>query len=348
MAKSGIAVSHKLQEIFVQADDAKDLAWLEVQIHDEAFVNASRGAMSTPDAEFKQMAEALPKKEPSYFLYRVASEGKWLVVFWVPDVAKVKDRMVYASSIAELTKGFGEAKFVRVPVYRISEPAECTWSAYSKTLIHIDESEILTNQERVAREAHIESVQSMGSSKVSAIVGMPVKVQDGASDSIRSLRDGKCNTILLQLNQETEVLESVESCNSTLDEIPAKLTKKDPRFIVHAFTHEHDGKRSTTTVFIYYCPSGAKPRSKMFYSSCKNVIIQIIGLQEVVITKNFEFSEARDISSQAVLDELYPKEVAVQGFAKPQSQGRSKRGMIGKSKFSASPAVSPKSPSDEE
>jgi len=218
-----------------------------------------------------------------------------------------------------------------------------------------DEVELLTDQERVAKEAHAESVQSMGGSKVSAIVGMPVKVQDGASAAIAALRDGKINTVLLLLNEETEVLETAEECDSNWEGIAAKLTRKDPRFVVHNFGHEREGKEVQVPVFVYYCPSGAKPRQKMFYSSCKNVIAQILTQQGITLAKNLEFSEAGDITTQAILDELYPREVAKQGFAKPAAAAgrRAARGMIGGVKFnnpgspgSAGSPSSPQSPAD--
>jgi hypothetical protein len=251
--------------------------------------------------------------------------------------------MVYASSIAELQRGFGQAKFVPVSIYRISEGPECTWEAYAKTLQNIDKSELMTSEELMAQEARHDSVNAVGGSKVSAIVGMPVKVQDGATGFIEQVKNGELTTLILQLNNETEVLERADSGDYTLEEIAKKMTRQEPRFIIHNFRHSNEGKEIVATIFIYYCPDGAKPRLKMFYSSCKNVVQHIVTNTGITVAKSLETSEPSEVTPASVLTELYPQQVAKAGFKKPVSKGR--RGMIGGVKFAHSGSPSgPDSP----
>jgi len=337
MAKSGIIVKDDLQKKFVELSESKDVAWIMVQIDEEpSFTIAGTGKISDAKEEFTEMAAKLPARDPAYFIYRADREkNKWVAVFYVPDVSKVKERMIYASSIAELQRGFGQAKFVPISVYRISEGKECTAAAYAQTLEQIDQREIMTSGELLAQEARNDSVNSVSGSKVSAIVGMPVKVQDGATGFIEEVKDGKTTTLLLQLNNETEVLERIDSGDYSLEDVAKKLTRQDPRFIVHNFRHPNEGKEINSIVFIYYCPDGAKPRLKMFYSSCKNVVQQIVTTTGITIAKSLECSEPNEVSSANVLSELYPQAVVKAGFKKPQSKG-GRKGMIGGVKFSAS------------
>jgi len=129
----------------------------------------------------------------------------------------------------------------------------------------------------------------------------------------------------------------------TTEEIAKKMTRQEPRFIVHNFQHASGENKSeiVSAIFFYYCPDGAKPRLKMFYSSCKNVVQQLVGKQ-LTIAKSLECSEPTEISTNNVLTELYPQAEKAAGFKKPVSKA-GKRGMIGGVKFSAgkSPVSSP-------
>jgi twinfilin-like protein len=344
MAKSGITVKDDLRQKLYELSEQKETAWIQLQIDEEpTFKFLASGAKSDAKTEFDEMRKRLPAKEPSYFLYRIADQNKWVTVFYVPDISKVKDRMVYASSVAELQKGFGQSKFVPVSLYRISEPKECTWEAYAKSIQAIDSAELMTSEELLAKEARHDSVNAVAGSKVSAIVGMPVKVQDGATGYIEQVKNRELNTVILQLNNETEVLERVDSGNYTLEEISKKMTRQEPRFIIHNFQHASAESKSeiVSAIFFYYCPDGAKPRLKMFYSSCKNVVQQMVASQ-LTIAKSLECSEPAEISTNNVLTELYPQVEKAAGFKKPVSKA-GKRGMIGGIKFSASksPVSSP-------
>jgi len=347
MAKSGIAVSEALAAQLVAHAEDKSVAAIEVRIEEEgpSFKLVGTTPRSSPEGEFKEIAGKLPRNEPTYHLYHT-STGKWCIVFWVPDISKVKHRMVYASSIAELQKGFGESKFAQTPIYRISEPAECTSSAYAKTLVEIDKAELLTKEEVLASQARQDSVQAIGSSKVTAIVGMRVKISDGAVAALHKVKDKKTNTAILHLTQDTEQIELIEEGNFSIDQVSAKMTKTDARFILHNFRHEKEDKsEGEANVYVYYCPDLAKPKAKLSFAYATAVVVQTILDQGIEIAKKLEMNVASELSKENLLDELYPRQYVAKKAAKPKPQG--KRGLIGGAKFSASP-VSPASPASPE
>eukprot|EP00456_Euglypha_rotunda_P028099 TRINITY_DN2233_c0_g1_i7.p1 TRINITY_DN2233_c0_g1~~TRINITY_DN2233_c0_g1_i7.p1 ORF type:complete len:214 (-),score=39.50 TRINITY_DN2233_c0_g1_i7:38-631(-) len=190
----------------------------------------------------------------------------------------------------------------------------------------------------------------MAGTKVSAVMGVPVKVKDEASASLTALKSGSVNTVILLLNPETEVLEEAKKGDFTLEDIAKLMTRTDPRFIVHNFRHEKDEKTVDSLVFFYYCPDSAKPRLKMFYSSCKAMIVKICEETGLEIKKLLEGSEASELSSGAVLDELYPKTTVKKTFAKPKGRGKGPRRMAPGTKFQGGggEAASPTSPSSGE
>ena len=62
-------------------------------------------------AHFPLIQEHLDEKTPSYICFKLDTTG-WLFIAYVPDFAKVRDKMLYASTRAALKKNLGEPHFV--------------------------------------------------------------------------------------------------------------------------------------------------------------------------------------------------------------------------------------------
>jgi twinfilin-like protein len=67
--------------------------------------------------DFPEFQKFLDESQPSFLLVRLdtkssAGEYNWLFIAYVPDNSKVRDKMLYASSRASLTKDLGDYRFV--------------------------------------------------------------------------------------------------------------------------------------------------------------------------------------------------------------------------------------------
>jgi hypothetical protein len=346
MAKSGIEVNESLRRALIEVQEKK-LAWVKIQIDEGAteFKKISEGASKgSEDADWAVIKGQLDEKEPSYVFFQAPRlDGKWIVIFHCPESSRVKAKMLYASSINAVKAGFGLEKLTKPDTFRISKPSECTAKDYIAHSKEVDEEDILTDEERLSHNAAQDSAMSTGGSRVSAVMGVPVKIKDEASDALVQVRDGGVNTVILRLNPETEVLEAANSGNFALEEVAKQMTKTDPRYILHNFKHEREDKQVDAIVFFYYCPDGAKPRLKMFYSSCKAMIIKICENLSIEVKKSLESSEPTEINGHLVLDELYPKKTVKKTFSKPKGRGKGARRLAGGVKFQggASEASSP-------
>jgi len=260
--------------------------------------------------------------------------GKWICIFHCPESSKVKLKMMSASSINAVKAGWGLEKLTKPDTFRISKPSECTAKDFIIHSREVDEEDILTDEERLSNNAAQDSALSTGGSRVSAVMGVPVKIKDEASDALAKVRDGTATTVILRLNPETEVLEAVTTGDISLEEVAGQMTKSEPRYVLHNYKHEREDKQQVDAiVFFYYCPDGAKPRLKMFYSSCKAMIIKICENLSIEVKKSLEGSEPSEINSQTVLDELYPKKVTKKVFSKPKGRGKGPRRIHGGMKF---------------
>lgn len=60
------------------------------------------------------MHDNLADKQPAYFLVRLGdskASSEWIFLCYVPDVAPIRQKMIYAATRASLTKDLGDSHF---------------------------------------------------------------------------------------------------------------------------------------------------------------------------------------------------------------------------------------------
>jgi len=333
MHRSGITCDSEVIDEFKKACDNSEVLYLRIEIEDEKFVKTGEGKRGDSPAENFQICKGECKpKSPCYILMKSPTEGKWLLIYWVPDDSVVKKKMLIASSFADLKTGLGNTFFIGE--YPISEPDECTLEAYQNSLSEVDDESLMTWQEVEAKESAYDSTMSMSESKVSAVVGIAIPVSDDGQEALSAFQAGTINTIVFEIEPKKEVLNLGESGNFDFDDLPEKLPPKEPRYILHNFAHEKDDSSLTKEVFIYYCPDKSKPRLRMFYSTAKSTVLAKIDEMQIPEPKRFEISLSTELTSQNVLDEIYPKTTVKKVFKKPTRKGKGRSKFMGK-KFEA-------------
>jgi len=328
MHQSGINVNEDIKKAFKAAQDDKSILFIKIQIESEEFKKAGSGkATASRKGDFDAVKAALDEKKPCYVLMRAPQEGKWLLIMYVPPLAFVRDKMVIASSLAALKQGLSTSVFLNND-FSISSPSECTSEEFEHGAKEVVEKDVMTIQEQLKHDAQNESALSMGEAKVSAMVDMPIKLTDEATQSMDKLLKGTVDTVLYRMNPDSEALEVDTAGNLKIEAITAKFPKNEPRFVIHNFAHDRDGHKAKSFVFFYFCPDIAKPKLKMMYSSCKGIVIKVALSAGIDLKKNLEASEPNEINAAVVLTELYPKKDEKVAFKKPTAGGAK-----GKSRF---------------
>jgi len=328
MHQSGISVNEEIKKVFKAAQEDKSLLFLKVQIDSEEFKKTGSGKVTgSRKSDFEAVKASLEEKKPCYILMKASQEGKWLLVMYVPPLAFVREKMVIASSLASLKQGLPASVFLNND-FSISSPSECTLEEYEHGTKEVNEKAVMTIQEQLKHDAQNESALSMGESKVSAMIDIPIKLSDEAQQSMDKLLKGSVDTVLYRMNPDTEVLEVDTAGNLKIEAITAKFPKNEPRFVIHNFAHDNDGHKAKAFVFFYFCPDVAKPKLKMMYSSCKGIVIKVALSAGIDLKKNIEASEPNEITPSVVLTELYPKKDEKVAFKKPTAGGGK-----GKSRF---------------
>jgi len=277
--------------------------------------------------DFAAAAGVLKNAEPCYVVLRANDPSKWMLMLFVPENSPVRSKMLHASSAGALKEDLGNNKFI--PDYHITKISECSSDDYVHATKESQDHDIMTYDEILAKEASLDAHMAIGDVKAAVIAELPVQSADATLEAIQAIVAGGITTAVLLLNAETEVLECSFKGRMSFDEAAAKLPPKEPRFILSRFPHKNadTGEAEVKNVFIYFCPEGARPRGKMFYSTSKSVVIKLAATHGFETHKSIEVSDAKEICDAGVLDELYPKKAEKKEFAKPKAQGK------GKSKF---------------
>jgi len=343
MHTSGITVDDEVLAEFSAARQDPSTLFLQYRIQADRFHRTSTAQhSSTRDADFTAMQRALAPSEPCFLVARptpavggASGSDKWLLVFYMPDGSSVRDRMIYSSSSSALRDGLGSSAFL-ASTWNIRSSSECTAAQYQQdNNSATSDEQLMTADELAAKDAETSSHLAMSSTRVAAIVGLPIQLEGDAAQRLAQLAQQKGYSAILKLDGDTERLSVDDSGSWPIDDIPARLPANEPRYILSNIAATQPGSTAEggpVYVFVYYCPDAIKPKLKMFYSTCKQVCIKLCEAlpQPIRVTKSIEISDRSELSMAAVMEALYPQEAVKKSFKKPGRPGRGNARLIGK------------------
>lgn len=261
--------------------------------------------------DIETVGQYLEDKAPAYILFRLdekTTQGfNWVFMCYVPDYAKVRDKMLYASSRATLRKALGDYRFVD-EIFG-TERKEFGLEGFSKFRVAKNAAAPLTErEEEIARMRKEESGSDVGiTTKKSHVHGVSLPVSDKAQQALESLRDGSVNYVQLSVNVANEDIDLEISKDVDVNDIAGLTPADHPRYHFFRYRHAFEDNTLEQIIFLYSCPMSSKVKERMLYSSCKSAISALgvnIGL---TIDKNAEVSETSEITEAYIFEELHPK-----------------------------------------
>ncbi|KAI8987715.1 hypothetical protein BDF20DRAFT_904685 [Mycotypha africana] len=312
--QSGIQVSEELSKAFTDAVSNGNVRVIRVSI----------------DNDYKSyVSDYLETTTPAYIFVRLderttsTGEYKWLFLCYVPDNAKVRDKMLYASTRATLTKELGDYRFVD-NIYG-TEKAEFTWEGYKRHLAHKAAEAPLTRREQELAEIKAEEAKTVSSyqgtsTRKSYAPGVAFPLTEKAIEALCSLQAEKEHRShnFVSLCLDNERIDLVDVQNIGIDDLSKTISQNSPRFTFY----NYDNGAEETIVFIYTCPSQSKIRERMLYSSSKsNVIAAAENNASIHVCKKFETSDLEDLTKAYFEEELKIGASKSSGFDSPHSTG---------------------------
>ncbi|KAK7102433.1 twinfilin-1-like [Littorina saxatilis] len=324
--QTGIIPSPDLEKFF---GSAKDGTWrlLKIDIENERLhLTESAKPEGTFEQDYQKMVvRLLEDKKPCYILFRYDSKNsmgyEWLFIFWSPDFAQVRDKMLYAATRATLKTEFGGGQIKEEMFGSVKE--DCSYHGYLKHMEARSAPAPLTMAE--------EELQIIKHNEVNAHINIDTRAQTmqgvafplsaEAQDALVKFQNKQCTYLQLSLDLQGELVNLAKMANVEVGDIMSQVPTDAARYHLFWYQHTHEGDYTESPVFIYSMPGyKCSIKERMLYSSCKSPLVDYIERHlEIPLAKKLEIDDPKELTAEFIYDEVHPKvNVAKQAFAKPK------------------------------
>ncbi|ORY75439.1 hypothetical protein BCR37DRAFT_395539 [Protomyces lactucae-debilis] len=316
MNQSGIKKSDALSEKLAGLPDS--LRALKISIQNEALQpngELAKGASFKDD--FDALSGLVEDNEAAYLMVRQDS-GSFVFVSFVPDTAKVRDKMLYASTRNTLSREFGTDKIAST--YFATTKAELTFAAFIKQ--SAEEDKPYTEKEKELQDVKQaeDQIHATGAKQQIAPTGagLSCNISTSAQEALNVLKTTSTSrAVVLQIDLQTERLELAEHKEIDIDNLASVLPKDGPAYLFYSYVHEYEGSGITSQIFLYRCPDSAKVKERMIYSSNRSSVTQAADFK---LDVRYEAEELDLADLKARIHP--PKQTATAGFARPRRPGK--------------------------
>jgi twinfilin-like protein len=326
-----LVASQELQAQFTSLLSSSSTFGLLVTIERESLVPVA--TLPSTSSSFEQNLSSLaPHITPDTALYiilrRYEDSPQFVAVTYVPDSARVRQKMLFASTRLTFVRELGTEHFRETIFATTAE--ELTESGFKKHDAHTKIDAPLTEEERTLGEvkrAEQAAGAGTGSREIHLSKNLQMPVSEDALAALSEVGESGRSVVMLKINPETESVELVpESPNpGSIGELSQVISATEPRFTFYRFVHTHKGTEQAPVLFFYTCPAtaGRSIKNRMLYPLMKRAVLTVAESEAgLKLEKKFEVEDPSEITEQSVLEDLHPKVTARQGFSRPKRPGR--------------------------
>lgn len=287
----------------------------------------------------KLIQPELEQDVPCYILYRLdtkSAEGghSWMLISWIPDIATIRQKMIYASTKSTLKLEFG-GSYIKEE-YHATAPDEITFAGYQKNKLSMAAPTPLTQREEEMNElrrSEIKTDSSVGvDTRHQTLGGLNCPISPAAVQAIQDFKRGSYNYLQFNIDLEKEEIHISKADNIDVHKLSSQVPSDHARFHIFLFKHSYDGDWQESNVFIYSMPGyNCSVKERMMYSSSKAPFLETIHSLGLEVTKKLEIDDAAELSEENLIDEIHPKKMLHKTqFAKPAppSKNRGPRRLI--------------------
>lgn len=156
MARANLRIDQTVAERFLAAQDSRTVRLITVKIVGETigFDNALDKAGSVEEDFNSLLPSVVSPTEATFYLFNATDneEGalSWVMVVWIPEECRVRDKMLYSSSREDLKKFLGLGYFRADYAANVVE--DLAWAHYLDSVNKDFNVEHLTETERLVLE----------------------------------------------------------------------------------------------------------------------------------------------------------------------------------------------------
>jgi twinfilin-like protein len=324
---SGITVSEELLTAFADASRSTNTRFLQVQIQNETKLEKVKEVPVNAvdwEKDFDSTTSALADNEACYILYRTEEKSSsdsylFYLLCYVPDKAKVRDKMLYASSRANLKSGLGLNHFIDdIFGSTKNDFNNAGFAAWKK---HQEASAPLTNEEIQHQEDLEQGVFKGGSGTSSAYVhGVAFPVDDDVLSALKSFSSGSINYIQIAIDPTNERIILSKTGSFSIGEVPTQFPAAEPRFHYYKWTHDHEGSEVNSIIYCYSCPS-SPVKLRMLYSTSKANVGSVAESNGVTADCKIEITNSNEFNENDLSVIIHPPKAQAKKITKPKPTG---------------------------
>ncbi|KAI2642736.1 actin depolymerizing protein [Xylaria nigripes] len=332
--QSGISASAELVSKFNNLlSDTSQFA-LIITISSESLIPSITLPRSHPDFQgnLTQLTPYLKPDEPLYVILRRHENAPFLVsVTYVPDAAKVRQKMLFASTRLTLVRELGSEHF-RESIFTTTAD-ELSPAGFERHDKHSELDAPLTEEERMLGEVkRLEAEAGAGTGvreiHLSSTMNMPI--EGNALDALTDLSqtDGR-TLVMLKINSANETVELVNNSSKpmSVNEAAQAISTSEPRFTFFRYRPSKTGAENKEVILFFYtnpATAGTKAiKNRMIYPLQKRAVLTIAEKEcGCAVEKKFEVEDPSEITEELVLEELFPKVETKTAFRRPKRPGR--------------------------
>ncbi|KAI1434399.1 actin depolymerizing protein [Xylaria sp. CBS 124048] len=332
--QSGISASAELVSKFnsLLGDDSQ--FGLLVTISGEALAPLATLPRSQPDFKqnLSQLTPYLKPDEALYALLRRHEDAPYLVaVTYVPDSAKVRQKMLFAATRLTLVRELGTEHF-RETIFATTAD-ELTPAGFERHDKHTELDAPLTEEERTLGEvkrAEAEAGAGTGVREIHLSANMNMPMNNDALSALSELSRGDGRPlVMLKINPANETVELVSSSSSptSITEAAQAISTSEPRFTFFRYQASRAGAEEKDVILFFYTnptTTGTKAvKNRMIYPLQKRAVLAAAEKEcNCVVDKKFEVEDPSEITEELVMEELFPKVETKTAFKRPKRPGR--------------------------
>ena len=158
-ARANLNVSPQVTEEFVNAQESRNVRIMKIRIEGENLVlgNVILKEQSAAEDFDVLLVSSLEDSEAAFILFCLTDDPQaaqnWLMVTWIPDGCRVRDKMLYSSSRDDLKRKIGLGYFKSE--YAANYRSDISWSHYLSSLEKETSLDVLTENERLLQEEKV-------------------------------------------------------------------------------------------------------------------------------------------------------------------------------------------------
>lgn len=325
--QANLNVSADLREKFHAAQIPEGPRTIRVNIKAETLVfHSAKKNTGDINADFSAITSDVTDTKPAFYLFNkaagTADTKSWGLIAYVPEMAAVRSRMLYASSRDDLKTKLGSSFFAGE--FYCNDKADLTFANFTYALegSSMEQLEsVMTEKEKLLKE---EGMTATAASAAGGMSVVPFKFKPELDAAMTKFSNNEVNAVEIAVNGKTEKCHLGKLPGDATLSLLEKNFPKQPRFFCLNF-----GRK----VFVFYCPDEAKVRTKMLMATCKSAVIQqAFEKHKIEFEKQVEVREFSEIPCNFEAAKAPSDAAAAVNVTKAKRKTRGRRRLHGKAK----------------